>query len=87
MRKQLLQVWRGKDFQYDLGLVNLLEHFQAFLHNIAAELLRGQVDILASKLLRKAWIRSWYLQVQYNLDNVVPATIEMLQVGSRDATW
>lgn len=87
MRKQLLQVWRGKEFQYDLGLVNLLEHFQAFLHNIAAELLHGQVDILASKLLRKAWIRSWYLQVQYNLDNVVPATIKILQVGSRDATW
>jgi len=30
-------------WMYDLRLVSLLEHFQAFLNHIATELLHGQV--------------------------------------------
>ena len=51
--KQLLQVWHGEEFEYDLRLVSLLEDFQAFLNHIATELLHGKMDVLAFKLLRK----------------------------------
>ena len=51
--KQLLQVWHGEEFEYDLCLVSLLEDFQAFLNHIATELLHGKMDVLAFKLLCK----------------------------------
>ena len=51
--KQLLQVWHGEEFEYDLRLVSLLEDFEAFLNHIATELLHGKMDVLAFKLLRK----------------------------------
>lgn len=73
--KQLLQVRHGKEFEYDLRFVSLLEDFQAFLNHIATELLHGKVDVLAFKLLCKTRIRIWDLQVYYILDNIVPVTI------------
>jgi len=51
--KQLLQVWHGEEFEYDLRLVSLLEDFEAFLNHIATELLHGKMDVLAFKLLCK----------------------------------
>lgn len=72
MLKQLLKVWHSKELQNDGSLVSFLEHFQAFLNHIAAELLHGEVNIPALKLLCQACICSGYLQVYHILNNIVP---------------
>jgi len=85
--KQLLQVWHGEEFEYDLRLVSLLEDFEAFLNHIATELLHGKMDVLAFKLLCKTWIRIWDLQVHHVLDNIVPVTVADKGFALIKSTW